>query len=94
MSRYNPIFPNCSICVSFGSYLGILYYFLNVFLMFFFYSARSSYVTYRIHTFVSFKFIICISIIISSISFHLFDSFFYSFFFYYLFFLFYFYFSF
>ena len=30
ISRYTPVFPNCSIFLSFGSYLGILYCFPNV----------------------------------------------------------------
>ena len=30
ISRYTPVLPNCSIFVSFGSYLGILYCFPNV----------------------------------------------------------------
>ena len=31
MSRYTPVFPNCSIFDSLGSYLGILYWVSNVF---------------------------------------------------------------
>ena len=30
ISRYTHVFPNCSVFVSFGSYLGILYCFPNV----------------------------------------------------------------
>ena len=68
MSRYTLVIPNCSICVSFGSYLGILYCFSNVF-------GYSSFILLHPHTcpigftsFVSFKFILYISIIISFIS--------------------------
>ena len=68
MSRYTIVFPNCSIFVSFGSYLGILYYFPNVF-------GYSSFIllgppTYPIGFtfFISFKFILCISIIMSYVS--------------------------
>ena len=60
-----PVFPNCSIFVSLGLYLGILYCFLNVF--------GCSFILLGPHTcpmgftsIVSFKFILCISIIISS----------------------------
>ena len=71
MSRYTPVFPNCSIFVSFGSYFGILYCFSNIFWYSYFILLGLPTCPIRFTYFVSFKFIICISIIISSISFSL-----------------------
>ena len=68
MSRYTPVFPNCSIFVSFGLYLGILYYFSNVFGYSSFILLGPPTCPIGLTSFVSFKSILCISIIISSIS--------------------------
>ena len=54
--------------VYFGSYLGILYCFSNVFLYFYFILLGPPTCPIGFTSFVSFKFILCISIIISSIS--------------------------
>ena len=68
ISRYTPVLPNCSIFFSFGSYLGILYCFPNVFGYSYFILLGPPICPIGFTTFVSFKFILCISIIISSIS--------------------------
>ena len=85
MSRYSPVFPNCSICVSFGSYLGILYCFSNVF-------GYSSFIlqghpTYPIG-FTSLFHLNSLFVLLALyllFHYHLFDSFFNSLFFYYMF---------
>ena len=68
MSRYTPVFSNCLIFVSFGSYLGILYYFSNVCGYSYFILLGPPTCPIGFTTFVSFKFILCIFIIISSLS--------------------------
>ena len=68
MFRYTLVFRNCLIFVSFGSYLGILYCFSNVFGYYSFILLCPSTCLIGFTYFVSFKFIICIYIIISFIS--------------------------
>ena len=71
ISRYTPLFPNCSIF--FLSWFIFRYFVLSFkcIWVFFFYFTRPYFMSYRVHIFVPFKFILCISIIISSISFSL-----------------------
>ena len=62
------MFPNCSIFFSLGSYLGILYCFSNVFGCSYFILPGPPTCPIGFTSFVSFKFILCISILMSSIS--------------------------
>ena len=71
MSRYTPVFPSCSIFDSFGSYLGILCCLSNGFGYSSFILLGPPTCPIRFTSFVSSRFIICISIIMSSISFSL-----------------------
>ena len=65
---YTHVLPNCSIFVYLGLYLGILYCFSNVLGCYYFILLGPPTCRMGFTSVVSFKFIICISIIISYIS--------------------------